>query len=509
MTATIDTTSRAPDWNDRRTWTEFADQLLLAVRPLAYPKHAGFSFPGAPGLLGSRVDALEGFARTFLLAAFRLAGDDGHDPLHMAQWYAEGIAAGTDPHSPERWPRPDEHPQAKVEAASIALSLDMTRPWIWDHLSAAVQDRVVSWMSSVVGDETYWRNNWVWFRAVTQTFLRSVGAAHSLDDIAGDLATHDSFPQRNGWISDGEGRNFDHYVGWALHLYPTLWSRMQGAAELAPERIERDRAGLQRYLQDAISLIGSDGSPLIQGRSLTYRFAAAAPFWVGALAGVDAPSPGALRTAASRVVGHFVDGDMANDPGVLDVGWKQPWPRLAQFYTGPASSYWAVKGLLGVALPGNHPVWAEAASPLPLDESDQLFAVEAPGWIVHGTRSDGIVRVVNHGTDHALPHSDGADSPLYARLGYSTATSPLLDDESWANPLENAVVLLDANGRASHRTGMRLLDCRVVKTPAGDVGIASSLADAHFVNARPPVQQDSTGWPGTATPAGELWMVSF
>ena len=62
---------------------------------------------------------------------------------------------------------------------------------------------------------------------------------------------------------------------------------------------------------------------------------------------------------------------------------------------------------------------------------DVLRAIAAPGWIVSATQADGIVRVVNHGTDHAVP--SGAivgDSPLYARLGYSTATSPLLDERA-------------------------------------------------------------------------------
>ncbi len=498
-----------PHWDDRRTWTEFADELLLALRPHSSPSHAQISFPGAPGPLGARVDALEGFARCLLLAAFRLAGDDGHDPLGMADWYAEGIASGTDPHSAERWPRPDEHPQAKVEAASLSVALDMSRSWIWDRLDAAVQDRVVSYLSCVVGDETYWRNNWVWFRAVTQTFLRSVGAHHSTADIRADLATHDSFPRGGGWISDGEGRNFDHYNGWALHLYPTIWSRMQGAAELAPERLSRDREDLERFLDDAIRLIGTDGSPLIQGRSLTYRFAAAAPFWVGALAGVESPSPGALRAAASRIVGHFVDGDRASDPGILDVGWKRPWPRLAQFYTGPGSPYWAVKGLLGVAIPGDHPVWTTPSQALPIDSTDQLRAIRAPGWLVQGTRDDGVVRIINHGTDHAHEGSEGADSPLYARLAYSTATSPLLDDESWANPLDNSIVLLDADGRASHRTGMELLDCSVLNTSECEVGVAHSLTEAHWIHARPPAQQDFKGWPGTATPAGLMRTVSL
>ena len=116
--------------------------------------------------------------------------------------------------------------------------------------------------------------------------------------------------------------------------------------------------------------------------------------------------------------------------------------------------------MLGLALPADHPVWTAAEEPLPVEVADDLVAVAAPGWIVSGTHDDGIVRVVNHGTDHALEGSLDGDSPLYARLGYSTATAPLLDDEAWAEPFDQAVVLVDADGRSTHRSGMTLLHVR-------------------------------------------------
>ena len=122
----------------RERWAALADRMLLAVRPFASPHRARVVRPGEPGGLGADVDALEGFARTFLLAGFRLAGERGADPHDLAGWFAEGLAAGTDPASPERWLRPDEHGQAKVEAASITLILDLTRPWLWGRLDARV-----------------------------------------------------------------------------------------------------------------------------------------------------------------------------------------------------------------------------------------------------------------------------------------------------------------------------------------------------------------------------------
>jgi len=489
---------------DRSFWTGYADRLLAGARAYASQNNARITPPGDEGGYGNAVDGLEGFARTFLLAGFRLMGERGEGLGDLADFYAEGIAAGVDPSAPDRWVRLDEHPQAKVEAASLALILDGTRPWIWDRLDRLTQRRVIDYLAPVVGDASYPRNNWLWFRIVVQTFLRSVGGPWSAHDIADDLALHDSFVRGDGWLSDGDERAYDHYVGWALHLYPVLWSRMQGASELAAGRTAGDIAALDRYLQDAVELVGADGSPLLQGRSLIYRFAAAAPFWVGALAEVPSVPLGQLRHAAGAIVGHFAERGVPDSDELLSLGWHGAWRGLAQSYSGPASPYWAAKGLLGVALPAEHPVWAAPEGVLPVEEREVLRAIAAPGWVVSGTPDDGIVRVVNHGTDHAMPGDLVGDSPLYAQLGYSTATSPLLDEQAWTTPLEQAVALVDVEGRTSQRAGMRLLGARVDEHDGSRVGVAGSLANAHLLDPAPIERRHGSGLDGVATPLGGL-----
>jgi hypothetical protein len=491
----------------RRDLVALADRMLAAVRPYASPGHARITMPGPEGGYGRAVDGLEGFARTFLLAGFRIAGQpDEPESARLAEWYAQGIATGTDPAAPDRWVLLPENAQAKVEAASIALILDLTRPWIWDRLDADVRQRVVEYLAPSVGDDTYPRVNWVWFRLVVQTFLRSVGGPFSLTEMAEDLATHDSFARSEGWISDGSQRSYDHYVGWALHLYPALWARMSGAQDLAEPRRARDIAMLDRFLTDAVALVGADGSPLIQGRSLIYRFAAAAPFWVGALAGLTSLSPGLLRRAATAVIGHFVQHGAPDEHGLLSLGWHRAWPRLAQSYSGPSSPYWASKGLLGIALPPDHPVWTVPEQPLPAETGDVLRAVRAPGWVISGTRADGIVRVVNHGTDHAVPGSVLSDSPLYARLGYSTATSPVLDETGWVAPVDQSVALLDRTGAPTHRTGMKtiMVDVRPDEEAGVPVGVAGSTWLAHWVDPAPGQRDHGSGREGSATPAGRV-----
>lgn len=477
----------------RNHWAALADHLLLSARRYASDSHARISFPGPPGGYGADVDALEGFARTFLAAGFRVAGEGGRDPLGLMEWYAQGLATGTDPRSPERWVRLDEHGQAKVEAASIALVLHLTRPWLWDRLDPVVREQVVDYLAPAIGSD-YPPINWVWFQIVVEQFLASVGGPFERKDIEEGLALSDGFAREGGWYADGDERAYDHYAGWALQFYPLMWSEMAAGDPAADSRRPVYLQRLERYLHDAVHLVGADGSPLIQGRSLTYRFAAATQFWAGARAGVATPAPGLLRRAASGIARHFTDHGAPGDDGVLTLGWHGAWPPIAQSYSGPGSPYWAAKGFFGLTLPADHPVWTAVEEPLPVESGDFQLDVAAPGWLVSGTRADGVVRVVNHGTDHSRPGTHLTDSPLYARLGYSTATSPLLAGEHAADPLDQSVVILDENERPSHRTGFETL--RVDRLPTGTL-IGASRWQAHWVSPEGDQRDHGSGQTGT------------
>jgi hypothetical protein len=455
----------------RDDWVAVARRMLAALEPYRSPLGARVDLPGRPSRSGPESDGLEGFARTFLLAGFLVAGNGGVDPDGWLERYAVGLAAGTDRNSPEAWPRLDELDQAKVEAASIALILRLTRPWLWDRLAAGVQERVVDWLSGVIG-QPYPPINWVWFRIVVESFLREVGGPWSAADIEADLAVHAGMRRSDGWLSDGSDRAYDHYVGWALHLYPLLWTHLFDVTDSLVSTGVRAQwaADLTRYLDDAVRLVGADGAPLMQGRSLTYRFAAAAPFWVAALTGTGGLAPGVIRRVTTRMLKYFLTKGALGSNGILSLGWRGEWPSIRQDYSGPGSPYWACKGMLGLVLPAGHPVWTSPEEPLPVEIGDEERAVSAPGWLLSARRDDGFTVVLNHGTDHARPGDLRSDAPLYARLGYSTATMP--PSSGWSQPLDNTVAVVDSDGRASHRAGFRTLFAE--ERPGGVLLAASS-----------------------------------
>ena len=79
----------------RAHWEAVADGLLAAAWRWSTPGGALLDLPGAPSYSGVRSDGLEGYARTFLAAAFRVAGAGGDDPHGWLDRYAQGLAAGT------------------------------------------------------------------------------------------------------------------------------------------------------------------------------------------------------------------------------------------------------------------------------------------------------------------------------------------------------------------------------------------------------------------------------
>lgn len=357
-------------------WEAVADEQIAAAWRYSSPGGAQVRFPA--GREQDAEELLEGFARTFLLGAMRLAGAAGDPeqvPAGLADWYARALDAGTDPESGERWPLLTDHSQTTVEATGVALGLHLTRRWIWDGLPQKVRDNTASWLSGSA--HSYGAdNNHVLFAATIQAFLASAGYAHDGAGIEGALARIEDWYVGDGWYSDGEGRRFDHYNAWTFHLYPFFILDMLAEPEATGRReVYRDRLG--QFVHGYSHLFGANGSPLIQGRSLIYRWGVAAPFWMALREGVTAVSPGLTRRLASGTLKYFLAGGAALD-GVPTLGWHGADSSILQSYNAPGSSHWAAKGFLGLLLPASHPAWTDVEEPLPVESGDFAFPLAAP-----------------------------------------------------------------------------------------------------------------------------------
>ncbi|MFE9725876.1 DUF2264 domain-containing protein [Streptomyces sp. NPDC005794] len=435
----------------RAHWEAAADGLLDAAWKWATPGRALLDLPGRPSRSGVRSDGLEGYARTFLTAAFRVAGAEGKDPHNWLERYADGLTAGTRTagrDDAESWPLILDHTvfgQPMVESASVAIGLRLTRPWLWDRLDAATQDRAEEWLRGALRHSPA-PNNWYLFPFSVAGFLESVGRGDAETARARQRALDllEVWYRGEGWYADGDGRAFDHYNGWALHLYPVLDAYLSGDAELSAQYGAR----LSEHLEGFSLMFGADGAPLHFGRSLTYRFAAGAAVGMGAVSGHTPLAPGVSRRLISGSLRYFLERGATGDDGLLSLGWHGPHDATLQVYSGPSSPYWASKAFVALLAPAEHPLWTADEEASPSEGPDQVLSLPSPGLLVQSTRADGIVRLHNHGSDHVRPHEGetaGLSDPLYARLAYSTATGPTAS----ANTADNHLSLRVGGSRSS------------------------------------------------------------
>lgn len=442
----------------RAHWEAVADGLLHAAWRWATPGGALLDLPGRPSASGVRSDGLEGYARTFLAAAFRVAGGNGKDPHDWLGRYADGLAAGT--RTPgradaESWPViRDLHVQGQpmVESASVALGLRLTRPWLWDRLDDGVRDRAEEWLRGALRHVPA-PNNWYLFPYTVAGFLESVGRGDAETARARHRALDllEGWYRGQGWYADGDGRSFDHYNGWALHLYPVLDAHLADAhpAEV-PGRAAPHGDRLRAHLDGFSLLFGADGAPVHFGRSLTYRFAAAGAVGLGAVTGHTPLTPGASRRLLSGSLRHFLDRGAVGADGLLSRGWYGPHEATLQPYSGPASPYWASKAFVCLLAQATHPLWTATEEAAPSEGPDRVLALPAPGLLIQSTRADGIVRLHNHGSDHVGPHEAEAaadEDPHYARQAYSTRTGPT----ARGNIPDNHVAVVVAGVRSARR----------------------------------------------------------
>ncbi|MDQ0711456.1 hypothetical protein QFZ55_000908 [Streptomyces luteogriseus] len=471
-------TSPVTGWT-RAHWEAVADRLLDALTPYASPGLAQYRLPGPPSHSGPWSDGLEGFARSFLLAAFRIAGSGGRETPGLIERYAAGLASGTDPHSPDHWPPITDRGQPMVEAASVAIALHETRPWIWDRLDDRVRQRTADWLGGFVGAVVN-DSNWRLFQVITEEFLASVGARHDRREIDAGLARLEDWYRGDGWYTDGDGRKFDYYNAWALHLYPVLWARIAGPrADL--RLVAEHRTRLRSFLHDHQHFFGADGAPVHQGRSLTYRFGTTAPLWAGVLADATPLPPGRTRRLASGALKHFAERGVPDERGLLTLGWYRPFLPVTQRYSGPASPYWASKAFLGLLLPADHPVWTAPEEPGPVETGDVRRALPAPGWLLHSTASDGIVRLVNHGSDRLPPPpATSDDSPHYARLAYSSATAPETPPPPHTVP-DNHIALLAPDGAPTPRGRIHPLGAEGARAASWHRAVLPGSVEGHRI----------------------------
>lgn len=424
----------------RAHYQDAADILLAGVARHSKPPYSYVSLQGRPGSFGLASDALEGFARTFLLLGFRVHSSAGANE-HIDR-YREGLVAGVTPGTPNAWPEISSRHQTMVEAAAIAIALSCSKKQIWNNLSNRERSLVTAWLLGINNKDS-WPNNQILFPGVVNAFLASVDAPHETIEIEHALQRIEPMYAGNGWYTDGGHSNFDYYSAWTFHIYPGLIASMIEDND----RVALYRSRLNEFLNTYKSFFAPNGAPVYFGRSLICRTATIAPFFMAGVLGATGMNWGELRTHVNRTFDFFARSEIlaAGDDTVV-AGWIRPSLLTTQAYSGPSSAYWLSKGFIGLLLPEAHPIWTQREI-----QTDPPPSVTHAPCIAVSRSSNKSIALLH---PYAAVRDYYGDDPHYKKLIYTSSTAPNCSQES-----SDATVLVRSRRgpRDSVRVGGKLL----------------------------------------------------
>lgn len=391
-------------------------------------------------------ESVETFIRPIWALAPLAAGGGSFDHWDIIR---EGLIRGTDPNSDGYWgpvgATPDLNPvtdQRMVEMAAFGLALAIAPDEFFEPLTDQQKQNVVDWLQPI--NEIGLRdNNWQFFRVLVNLGFQRVGVDVATEAVEESLGTLESNYLGDGWYQDGETqKTTDFYIPFAFHYYSLIYARL--AAETDPERSETFKKRAAEFAPDFAARFDSEGRTIAYGRSMTYRFAAAGFF--GALAFGDVEpenvSWGEIRGHWARHLRWWSKQAIADNRGILTIGWGYNNMYMAESYNAPGSPYWAMKAFLPLALPDDHPFWtAEEKQPAEQD----LHSIQPNAHAVVNRTADQSQMLTTSGDGLFFPRQGAAK---YGKFVYSSQFPFGLESDDPFNltAAESTLAIVDVNG---------------------------------------------------------------
>lgn len=408
MNDTNTTPTNALPMHSKQDFRALLHTFLDPLLPLYSVGGARLRIGGAGATYGQEAIELEAFSRPLWgLFPFWAGGGQSAD---FAELYARGLAAGTDPQSPEYWGGFTDYDQRFVEMAAIACGLIFTPEVLWEPLTETQRAQTAKWLYGI--NEHFIPDcNWQFFRVLVNVALKRLGMPYSPEKLEESLQKAESYYLEDGWYQDGASCQKDYYIPFAMQYYGLVYAAVMEKED--PERSARFKERGMRFGQDFVYWFSENGAALPFGRSLTYRFAQVS-FWCACLFAGVAPLPVAqMKGLIVRHMQYWLSQDLFDRDGVLTVGYAYPNLMMSERYNAPGSPYWSMKTFLLLALPDDHEFWQ--AEPAPLPPLAPIKALPAAAMLLHRhagatAYAGGVCELYGHG--HLVEK--------YSKFAYST-----------------------------------------------------------------------------------------
>ncbi len=327
-------------------------------------------YPGRPGQQTVKVDAMEGVSRILpTLASWLHSADNGQttiktlnkEIIDIPHLIRCAFLAGTSPQHKGYWGDLEDYDQRICESADLALTLWLSKEWVWDRLSAAEQQQIIRWFKQVNSCKTV-DNNWHLFPLTVQLVIKSLTGEDTIEQDR--YLRIKEFYVGDGWFRDGAKGNYDYYNAWGFY-YSLYWL------------IQIDPTFDRQFITEAFTLFTAkyryfftpEGLPFF-GRSACYRLAASAPLIAAVDLNCHSVSCGEAKRAFETTLRYFISNG-AMRYGAPTQGLFADDTRLIDSYSGPASSFWSLRALNIALYCGNRiNFWQTKSTPLAIEKQD-------------------------------------------------------------------------------------------------------------------------------------------
>lgn len=391
----------------KQDFRQWMFQVLNPLKPL-YSQGCARLHLGDSGVTYPETSIeMEAFSRPlWALVPFWLGGGRGFEDI-----YEKGLRNGTDPAHPEYWGGFGDYDQKFVEMAAIACSLIFTPEKTWEPLGEKGKENLSNWLYGI-NEHIIPDCNWQFFMILVNVALKKLGCRYSEERLASGLDKIDSYYTGEGWYRDGGSNQKDYYISFALHYYGLVYAAAM--EEEDRERCQRFRERATLFAREFIYWFDENGAALPYGRSLSYRFGEAA-FWSAYLfAGLDDVPVGVVKGIICRHLTWWMEQKMFDRDGILTIGYSYPNLIMAERYNAPGSPYWAMKTLLCLGLPDEHPFWTAKSEELP--KLSEVKMLKQADMLMH--RRGGDVTAYPAGVCEKYGH--GHVPEKYSKFAYST-----------------------------------------------------------------------------------------
>ena len=449
-------------------WTRAHWEHILARMTYGYAKIAERSgsparvlYPDDRRGLPDAVDAIESFARiasawgSWLRNPSNPAKLNFQDrEINLETLLRQALVEGTDPSNPYTyWGDIGHLDQRIVESADIAVAIWMSRERVFNKMTKAEQEQIISWLAQVDNKGTY-TDNWILFTVMAQAVRRRLGFPSPEADLDNRLMQIAEFYRGDGWYVDGPTDEFELYNAWMFGWHYFLWTWIDG--DRRSDHRQQVLEGGRSFIEGFLHFFGANGSYPAWGRSIVYRFAALAPFAVGHFLKIAPDDPGLLRRVSSGCIRYFYDRGLFDpEDHFVRQGYHGDFPPAGEAYISPGSPYWCCHGLFALTFDRDDPFWTAIEGPLPVERDDFELVLPAPGFVVSGRKDTGQVLLLNSrsGQEHDFPRHNYTSK--YGKLAYSTHM-PFNVVPVRGSYAPDAMVSLTVDGKTfAHRTHTR------------------------------------------------------